>query len=74
WDKRSVVLLNRTNIAANTCAPELVSNPGFVAPCSLPRSVNYNYPAWTAGIDVKVTNDVFAYLKTSGASKAGGWN
>ncbi|WP_336971098.1 TonB-dependent receptor [Sphingobium aromaticiconvertens] len=74
WDKRNVVLLNRTNLAANTCAPELVSNPGFIAPCSLPRSVKYDYPAWTAGVDVKVTDDVFAYVKTSAASKAGGFN
>ncbi len=74
WDKRQVVLLNRTNLVLNTCAPELVSNPGFVAPCSLPRAVKYDYPAWTAGIDVEITDDVFAYAKTSRASKAGGFN
>ncbi len=74
WDERSVVLLNRTNLALNTCAPELVSNPDFVAPCSLPRSVKYNYPAWTAGMDVQITDKIFAYAKTSGASKAGGFN
>lgn len=74
WDKRNVVLLNRTNLALDTCAPELVSNPGFVAPCGLPRSVKYDYPAWTAGVDFQVTDSLFAYLKTSAASKAGGFN
>ncbi|MCC4233220.1 MULTISPECIES: TonB-dependent receptor [Sphingobium] len=74
WDKREVVLLNRTNLAANSCAPELLSNPDFIAPCSLPRSVKYDYPAWTAGIDVEITDGLFAYVKTSAASKAGGFN
>ncbi|WP_010124959.1 TonB-dependent receptor, partial [Sphingomonas sp. KC8] len=74
WDKRSVVLHNITNVFANTCSAEITGLPGFIAPCSYPRSADFDYPAWTLGLDYRASDDLFVYLKTSAAAKAGGFN
>lgn len=53
------------------------SPTGLAAPnsgCHDVGKAKFSYPAWTAGIDVKLTPDVFVYLKTSGASNSGGFN
>lgn len=50
---------------------------GLQAPnsgCTDKGSASFSYPAWTAGIDVKLSPDVFVYAKTSGASSSGGFN
>lgn len=50
---------------------------GLAAPnsgCHDQASAKFKYPAWTAGIDFKVSPDVFIYAKTSGASNSGGFN
>lgn len=47
---------------------------GNPADCNDPRRAKFNYPAWTADLDWRANDNVFIYLKTSGASKAGGIN
>lgn len=42
--------------------------------CHNAETAKFKYPAWTAGIDFKVSPDVFLYAKTSGASNSGGFN
>ncbi len=48
--------------------------PTSTADCTAPSKANFHYPAWTGGIDYKLSSDVFAYVKTSGASLSGGFN
>ncbi len=74
WDTREVTLHNLSNVALNTCSPELTSNPGFVPPCSLPRKANFDYPAWTFGVDYQASHDIFLYAVTRRAARAGGFN
>ncbi len=42
--------------------------------CHDTASAGFKYPAWTAGIDIKLSPDIFVYAKTSGASNSGGFN
>lgn len=42
--------------------------------CNDRGTAKFSYPAWTAGIDVKLSPDIFLYAKTSGASNSGGFN
>ncbi len=42
--------------------------------CHNAESASFRYPAWTAGVDFKISPDVFLYAKTSGASNSGGFN
>jgi iron complex outermembrane receptor protein len=74
WDKRKVVLHNRT--VYNDVSTCNVANPddGTVPPCDQTESTNFDYPAWTVGIDYQLNEQVFVYAKTSGAAMAGGWN
>ena len=44
------------------------------APCTDPRSAKFSYPAWTLGADYRVSDQLFLYAKTSGASMSGGFN
>lgn len=71
WDKRSVNLHNLSSVSPPVCGvASVVPAPG----CSLPESVNFNYPAYTVGIDFRANDHVFAYLKSSAAKMAGGFN
>jgi len=65
---QSVFDANRNPIAA----PNQVQAPG--SGCNDRNSANFSYPAWTAGVDFKVSPDIFLYAKTSGASNSGGFN
>lgn len=62
---------SNTNVTADTTS---ATNAAAAAACSQPQSAKFTYPAWTAGIDWRPSDDVFVYLKTSGAARAGGWN
>jgi iron complex outermembrane receptor protein len=42
--------------------------------CTQTQKVDFDYPAWTLGVDWQVNEDVFAYVQTRRASKSGGWN
>ena len=44
------------------------------APCTDARSAKFSYPAWTLGADYRVSDQLFVYAKTSGASMSGGFN
>ena len=42
--------------------------------CEKTDSVDFEYPAWVLGLDYQVSDELFVYAKTSGASMSGGWN
>ena len=44
------------------------------AECFDRNTAKFDYPAWTAGVDYRVTPDIFVYAKTSGASMSGGFS
>ena len=44
------------------------------APCTAASSAKFSYPAWTLGVDYRVSDQLFVYAKTSGASMSGGFN
>jgi iron complex outermembrane receptor protein len=77
WDTRSI---NRHAIKDWRAADPVcnvgpnINKAASVAPCINPESAKFSYPAWTAGIDYKLTDQVFVYAKTSGASMSGGFN
>lgn len=62
----------QAGVNANQPAPIQQQAPN--SGCSDRGSAKFDYPAWTAGIDVKLSPDVFLYAKTSGASSSGGFN
>ncbi len=79
WDKRSIDRHSTKDwsvpdpLEVCTVGP----NTGLTAtqaPCTDPRSSSFRYPAWTAGIDYRVSDELFLYAKTSGASMSGGYN
>lgn len=41
--------------------------------CAITRSVDYDYLSYNLGLNYQVNNDVFAYAKTSRATRAGGF-
>jgi iron complex outermembrane recepter protein len=79
WDKR---FINRRstndwrlpdNLEKCTVGP----NSGLTADqatCTAPASAKFSYPAWTLGADYRVSDELFLYAKTSGASMSGGFN
>lgn len=77
WDKRSI---DRQGIADWRAADPVCNvgaNTGLrasVARCTNAESTSFEYPAWTLGIDYKVSPGLFIYAKTSGASMSGGFN
>ncbi|MCK9563503.1 MAG: TonB-dependent receptor, partial [Bacteroidales bacterium] len=42
--------------------------------CAKTDSVDFEYPAWVVGLDYQLSDNLFVYAKTSGASMSGGWN
>lgn len=72
WDRRELVLHNAIDRTDPTSCVVVRDVPG--GPCDQTRIAKFNYPAWTAGLDFKLTDDTLIYAKTSGASMAGGWN
>jgi iron complex outermembrane recepter protein len=48
-----------------------VDNPGT---CKKSDSADFDYPAWILSLDYQVSDGMFVYAKTSGASMSGGWN
>ncbi|WP_371433278.1 TonB-dependent receptor [Novosphingobium sp.] len=86
WDTREIDRQGTTPFIprpGQTIKCQAGPNAGQPAPTGLPapnsgchnaESANFSYPAWTAGIDFKVSPDVFLYAKTSGASNSGGFN
>jgi iron complex outermembrane recepter protein len=79
WDTRDLDRHGRADIlGANSCAVGFTSTlpPPYNAegPCDDPHSAQFSYPAYTAGLDWQVSDQLFLYVKTSRASMAGGFN
>ncbi len=86
WDTRNSFLHNQQvfGLPANApvagtpfginCTVAKPDVPVTATECTQTQKAKFNYPAWTAGVDWKASDNLFVYLKTSGAAKAGGWN
>lgn len=72
WDRRFIERHGVSNIAVSTaCSPPIPLTPRG---CALPFSAKFDYPAWTIGVDYKISDNLFVYAKSSNASMAGGFN
>ncbi len=79
WDERSIDRrsTNDWSLADNLEKCTVGPNAGqtaAAAPCTHPLSASFSYPAWTIGADYRVNEQVFLYVKSSGASMSGGFN
>ena len=79
WDKRTIDRQSTANwrLPDNLEVCTVGPNTGLTAaaaPCTDPRSASFKYPAWTLGADYRVSDQLFLYAKTSGASMSGGFN
>lgn len=86
WDTRNTVLHNMQilGIPANApvagtpfgvnCNLDKPDAPATATECNQTQKAKFHYPAWTAGLDWQAADDVFLYVVTRGAAKAGGWN
>jgi iron complex outermembrane recepter protein len=79
WDKRTIDRHSTNNwrLPDNLEVCTVGPNTGLTAaaaPCTDPRSASFKYPAWTLGADYRVSDQLFLYAKTSGASMSGGFN
>jgi iron complex outermembrane recepter protein len=79
WDKRTIDRHSTNNwrlpdnLEVCTVGPN-AGQTAAAAPCTDPRSAKFSYPAWTLGVDYRVSDQLFLYAKTSGASMSGGFN
>src|SRR3546814_13993289 len=73
WDSRKLVLHTRLDRDTLECAIPADQRDIPGGACDRTRDIDFDYPAWTAGLDYKVNDSMFVYAKTSGASMAGGW-
>src|SRR5690606_13434290 len=77
WDTRYINRRGTTPRLSATPNCQAGPNAGLPVPaggCQNPETARFSYPAWTAGVDYKVSPDIFIYAKTSGASNSGGFN
>jgi iron complex outermembrane recepter protein len=58
----------------NTCTVGPTAGTVSGTNCNDPKAAKFNYPAWTAGLDYELGDDLFVYAKTGGAALAGGFN
>lgn len=85
FDSRKTDIFSQAPLAGQ---PGFVS-PGVVGPlagackfqpgltvdqCLIKQDAEFEYPAWLVSLDYQATDNLFLYLKHSGASMAGGWN
>jgi iron complex outermembrane receptor protein len=77
WDKRHINRQATVDFRAQDqicgTGPN-IGLPASVAPCNDPEDAKFDYPAWLASVDYRVTEGIFVYAKTSGASMSGGFN
>jgi iron complex outermembrane receptor protein len=79
WDTRDLNRHGRDDIeatgplGASTCAVG-TSAGSTTGPCDDPHEAHFSYPAYTAGVDWRVSDQLFLYAKTGRASMAGGFN
>ena len=86
WDSRKVILHNQQILGLAPNAPVAGTpfgvNCNLVNPdqtptateCNQTQSENFSYPAWNLGLDWQASDDIFLYVATRGAAKAGGFN
>ncbi len=85
WDTRNSVLhnaqvLGRPYDVAVAGTPTGInctvtpSEPVTPTTCNQVQNAKFNYPAWNLGVDWQAADNIFLYLATRGAAKAGGWN
>jgi iron complex outermembrane recepter protein len=79
WDKRTIDRHSTNNwrlpdpLEVCTVGPNS-GQTAAAAPCTDPRAASFKYPAWTLGADYRVNDQLFLYIKSSGASMSGGFN
>lgn len=85
WDTRNSVLHNAQVLGLPYDAPVAGTPTGInctVTPsepvtadtCNQIQKAKFDYPAWNVGLDYQLNDDLFVYVATRGAAKAGGWN
>jgi len=85
WDTRNSVLHNaqvfgRPYDAVNASTPTGINctvdptEPVTATTCNQAQNAKFNYPAWNLGLDWQASDNLFLYVATRGAAKAGGWN
>lgn len=50
------------------------TEPVTATTCNQEQNAKFNYPAWNLGVDWQASDNLFLYVATRGAAKAGGWN
>lgn len=71
-DSRKIIKRGRSNIALPACGAGITLVPGVG--CRSEFEEDFNYPSYTVGLDYRLNEDVFLYVKSSGAAMAGGFN
>ncbi|MES2156230.1 MAG: TonB-dependent receptor [Pseudomonadota bacterium] len=85
WDTRNSVLHNAQVLGRPYNVPVAgtptginctvtPSEPVTATTCNQVQNAKFNYPAWNLGVDWQAADNIFLYLATRGAAKAGGWN
>ena len=80
WDDRDIVRMPTSaeistfnpDASANCLVPVSSRDDGVT--CAQTEKAEFDYPAWVLSLDYQVSDELFVYAKTSGASMAGGWN
>jgi len=72
WDKRFLGRNDYTDLGAGIC--QSGPDAGATGDCRENLHAKFSYPAWLASIDYEISDGIFTYLKTSGASLSGGFN
>ena len=72
WDERNLTRMGQNDYSDPTSCTAPI--PLTASGCSLPLSASFKYPAWLVGLDYKLADNVFLYVKVSEASLSGGFN
>ncbi len=70
WDSRALNL-GLESPGGASCTLSQTDAPGV---CLLSREVKYDYLSYDLGLNYDITNSIFSYIKTSRATRAGGFN
>jgi iron complex outermembrane receptor protein len=77
WDNRRLDrhgLLNALGADPTCAVGTQFGKPLSAGPCNEPHEAQFGYGAWTIGFDWQITEQLFAYIKSSKADMAGGFN
>lgn len=73
-DTRKVVIHNLSQIYPTPVCSLTIADRDDGVSCDQTQKENFDYPAYTVGLDFQATDNVFVYAKTSAAYMAGGFN